>query len=77
MHDLDQLLFGAAVGVLVFVIHLGQVGADVVFQHHGQQAIHGASAACDLLQYGGASLLLLQGALDGIELAANPANAVK
>ena len=41
MHDFDQLLFGAAVGVVMFVIHLGQVGADVVFQHHRQQAIHG------------------------------------
>jgi hypothetical protein len=48
----------------------------MLFQHDTQESVHGAAAACDLLQDVHATLFLLKGAFDGINLPANTADSV-
>src|SRR5580704_17471040 len=75
LHGLDQL-FGAAhpLGVLDGLDH---VLADVVLHHLGHQAVHGAACRDDQMQHGGAALLVLQRALDRLDLAAHPPDPVE
>src|SRR4029077_7582890 len=75
LHRLDQFL-GAArpLGVLRRV---DDVEADMILDHFGHQAVHGAARGDDQMQHRGAALLVLERALDRLDLAAHAADPVE
>src|SRR5580692_4596824 len=75
LHGLDQL-FGTARPLGVFH-RVDDVEADMVFDHFGHQAVHGAARRDDQMQHRGAALLAFERALDRFDLAAHAADAVE
>ncbi|CAG9268140.1 hypothetical protein PUN4_550184 [Paraburkholderia unamae] len=73
--NFDQLLFPAAMIVVGF--RVDEMGADMVLEHHGEQAVHRAAAARDELQHIHAAAFILKRALDGLDLSLDAAHPVK
>src|SRR5690348_10150420 len=77
VHDVDQLVAGIPALLAQIAVGHRQMAADMVFQHHGQQTVHGAAGGGDLLQKIDAAALLLDGAFDGVQLPLEAADAVQ
>jgi hypothetical protein len=72
LHGLDQLLGAArALGILG---RIDDVHPDMVLDHFGHEAAHGAAGRDDQMQHSGAALLTLKSALDRLDLAAHAAD---
>src|SRR5262249_42602904 len=74
--DLDQLLGGAVARVVGRRLRIDEVLVNVVLDDLGDEPVEGASTGRRLLQHGGAARLLLERALDRIDLAADAPDAV-
>lgn len=77
VYNLDELLLGVACMVAFGRLRLDEVRPDVVFKHDREEAVHGTSAAGDLLQYVNATLLFLERTFDCINLATNATHAIQ
>jgi hypothetical protein len=75
--DPDQLLGGPGARIVPRRLRVDDVLADMAFDDLGDEAVEGAAAGGRLLQHGRAAGLLLERALDGIELAADPPDPVE
>src|SRR5579864_978388 len=77
MDDPDQLLCSVRPRIIARRLRVDNVLADMVLDDLGDQPVERAAAGRDLLQHGGAAGILLEGAFDGVELAADAANPVE
>src|SRR3954465_12469485 len=74
VNDFDQLLGGVGLERAWIFLWIDQVRTDVVFNHLGHQAGNGAADSGDHVHDPLAPFLILERALDGLDLAADAAH---
>jgi hypothetical protein len=77
MDDLDQLFSGVRPRIIARRLRVDDMLADMILDDPGDEPVEGPTACRDLLQHGRAAGILLERALDGVELATDAANPVE
>jgi len=75
MDNFDEL-FSRAAGWLFVTVGVDEMGPYVVLEHDSQQAVHRTTAARDLLQHVGTSMLLFERPLNGFDLPLDAADPI-